>query len=111
MGRHEVPEHDRFLETELCEDAVDDRRACLRRPMPRQLAFRREGDAAHPCAAIAGGLSDQQDLRRAPRLQVGAQPLPAELSSSTVAVEVEGRPDARLGQVFDESLRGVAQAS
>ena len=66
MSRDEVPEQDGASRPELGEHAVDDRRARLGGPVPRELPLGREGDAADSRAAIAGGLPDEKELRRTP---------------------------------------------
>src|SRR5262245_24012712 len=62
VRRHDVPEEHVLIETELVEHTVNDRRGCLGRALPRQLALRGERDSADPRAAIAGRLADEQEL-------------------------------------------------
>ena len=61
MSRHDVPEEDDFLELELAQHAVHDRRGRLGRADTGQLALRRERDAGDAGPAIPGRLADEQD--------------------------------------------------
>ena len=76
VRRHDVPEQHVLLEAELVEHAVDDRRRRLRGPASRQLALGGERDAADPRAAVAGRLSDEQELGFRAPLEVVGEPLP-----------------------------------
>src|SRR3954470_21048540 len=87
MRRDDVPEEDAVLEPELCEDAVDDRGAPLRRPDARQLALGRERNPGDAGASISGGLSDEQKRRVAAALEVGAEPLTAHARALAVTIE------------------------
>ncbi len=99
MRRHDVPEEHVVRDPELAEDAVDDRRARLGRAASRELAFRRERDAADARAAVAGGLADEDDRGIGARLEVRAQAL---LPERRTRVLVVGPADARVRQAVDE---------
>jgi hypothetical protein len=59
VGRHDVPEQDLLLETELGEDAVDDRGRRFARRRTRDLPLRRERQAGDTRAAVARRFADE----------------------------------------------------
>ena len=59
MCRNHVPEEHVVGDTELFEHTLYDRRACLGGTVAGQLPLRRERDAAHTCAAVAGSFADE----------------------------------------------------
>src|SRR5262249_23993329 len=75
MCRDDIPEQHVVLDAQLVEDAVDDRRPRLRGAAAGQLPLRRERDAPDPCAAVAGGLADEDDARGPLALEVRGQAL------------------------------------
>ena len=102
MSRHDVPEERLVLEPERGEHAVDDRRRRLSRPSARDLVLGGQRHAAHPRAAVAGSLGDEQKRRFCLRLEVVAQALAPNRRTLAVAIEVERRPDRRGGELVDE---------
>jgi hypothetical protein len=70
MCRDDVPEQDVFFDPELGENAVDDRRARLRRAAPGQLALRGEREAGNASTAVPGRLADEHDRRVPPAVEI-----------------------------------------
>jgi hypothetical protein len=100
MRRDDVPAE--RVELELRERALDDRRRRLGRPASGQLALGRERDPGDARAAIAGGLAHEQDACSAVLLEIALEPLPPEIRTFAVAVEVERAADARRSEATDE---------
>src|SRR6185437_8971688 len=104
----DVPQQHLVLDPELGEDAVDDRRARLGRPLPRELALGGEGEAADTRAAIARSLADQDDGRVAPGLEVGGEPF---LAQTRAVVLVERLADPGRGEsVYQRSQRTTSSS-
>ena len=103
MGGNDVPAEG--VELQLREDALDDRGGCLSRAAAGELPLRGEGDAGDPRAAIARRLSHQQERRAGPRLDVVAEPGPAEIRARALSVEVEGPPDPGFCEPGNEPFR------
>ena len=102
MRRHDVPEEDGDRQTQLCQNALHDRRRRLRRTRAGELPLRGERDPRDAGAAVARRLADEQELRLAPRLEVGDQPL---ASQSGFPVLVERASDAGSRELLDECGR------
>jgi Bacterial PH domain len=84
---------------------MDDGGRRLRLARSRQLSLRREGDPGDAGAAMPGRLADEHQPRACARVEVCAKPRPPEVSSRSVAVEVERVTEVRLGQAGDECVR------
>src|SRR5262245_28942464 len=95
MGRNDVPQEHLVLDAELREHAVDDRRRRLRRTEAGELALRRERDPTYACAAIAGRLAYEDDLRAGLRSEIAAETLLPELG---IGVLVERLADLGHGE-------------
>ena len=86
MGRHDVPEQNVVLYSELTQDAVHDRRGRLGGSAAGQLSLRGERNAADPRAAVAGRLADEHETRVRTLLEMRAQPRAAQLGASVLVV-------------------------
>jgi hypothetical protein len=102
MRRHQVPEKDVLLQTQVGQDAMDDRCGRLAGRTARQLALGRERDAAYARAAITGCLADEKETRRTPAFEVTLQALTSDLGARPATVEVECVADVSGGQARDE---------
>src|SRR6266545_3499384 len=94
VGRNDIPAED--VELQLHEDALDDRGGRLGPPAAGELPLRGERDSGDPRTAIARRLAHEQKGRAGPRLDVVAEPTPAEIRPRALSVEVERRPDPSL---------------
>jgi hypothetical protein len=94
MRWHDVPEEDSVVETELVENAVDDRRGGLAGRPSRQLPFGRERDARDARPAVSGGLADQQERR----VRAGVEVTVETQREPLVLVLVERVADTRAGE-------------
>src|SRR5919197_2598810 len=103
MRRHDVPAQHVVFDAELTESAADDRRGRLGWAGPGQLAFRREGDAAYPRAAVPRRLADEQQPSTFVGCQVNGEATPQQAGAGPVAIEVECGADVRSGQLLDEA--------
>src|SRR5262245_22205972 len=108
MCRDDVPEQHLVLDAQLAEDAVDHRRARLCRAAAGQLPLRGEGDAADPCAAVAGGLADEDDARVTFALEVRGQALAPHAGA---AVLVERVADPSRGELFYQCSQRTTSSS
>lgn len=79
MRRDDVPEEDVFLELELGEHTLDDRRRRLGGACAGQLALRGEGNARDARTPIARRLSDEEEGRAASLVQIPHEPFAKEL--------------------------------
>ena len=102
MRRNDVPEKHALPEPELPQDALNDGRGRLRRAAAGELPLGRERDAGDPRAAIAGCLSDEEEVGIATRLEIPGEARAKERCPVSFGVLVEGRADPRGRQVLDE---------
>ncbi len=103
VGRNDIPAED--VELQLHEDALDDRGGRLGPPAAGELPLRGERDSGDPRTAIARRLAHEQKGRAGPRLDVVAEPTPAEIRPRALSVEVERRPDPSLCEPSHEPFR------
>ena len=99
VGGHDVPEQDVFLDPELAEHAMDDRRSRLGRSSACQLTFRRERKAAYPGAPITRRLTDEKQLRSQPTRKIVGQTVPQDCCKRVL---VEGHADMRGREPLNE---------
>lgn len=106
MRRHDVPEQDVLIQAELGEHAVHDRRGRLGRAAARELPLGREGQAADSSAPVTRGLSDQDDRRPRPGLEIGREPLSARPTTAVLVVRIAdpGRGQAVYQRVYEGTL-------
>src|SRR5438270_1641374 len=103
VGGYEVPAEG--VELQLREHTLHDRGACLARPAPRQLPLGGEGDAGDAGAAVARGLTHEQERRTRPGFEVVAKTGAAKIRAGPVPVEVERRPDSSRSEPPHEPFR------
>ncbi len=77
VRRHDIPEEDVALDSELCEHRVDDGRGRLGRPGAGELALGGQRNARDARPAIAGRLGDEEEARAAPLGEIRGEPSPA----------------------------------
>ena len=111
MRRHDVPEQHVFLESELEQRAVDDRRGRLGRPLARELPLRRERDARHARASVPGRLPHEQDASVGALVEVGGKPFAKKGGARPLRVLVERSPDPRRSEPVHESATRYDGAS
>jgi phosphoglycolate phosphatase len=100
MRRDDVPEQHVLLEPKFAEHTVDDRRRRLGRPDAADLTLGRERQAADPRPAIARGFADEEITRVPPPVEIGREPLPAELG---LGVLVAGVADSKRREPLDQA--------
>ena len=94
VRRDDVPEKDFLIEAELGEDAVHNRRRRLARCVAGELTLGGERDPGYACAAVAGGLTEEQDGCVRAGLEVALEAL----REAVVAILVERVADSRRGE-------------
>jgi hypothetical protein len=99
VSRDDVPEQHVLGEAELVERPLHDRRRGLGRAPSGDLPLGRERQPADACAAVAGGLADQEIAGLRVTLEVLGEPVAPELRPRVL---VERLTDPRLGEAVDE---------
>ena len=102
MRRYDVPAE--RVELELGKRPPDDRGRRLGAAATRELPLRRERDPRDARSAPPSRLPNKEEARAAVVVEIPAEPLPAQIRSLAVAVEVERRSDACGGKAMHELL-------
>jgi hypothetical protein len=102
VGGDDVPEEHCRLQTELLENAVDDRRRRLGRATAGELPLGREGDAREAGATVAGRLADEEQAGTFPRVEVRGEPLTQQPRTRPLCVLVERRANPCGRELVDE---------
>ncbi len=89
MGRDDVPQQDVFLDAEIAEDAVHDRRRRFGRACAGELALGGERDPRDACTAVPGGLADKEERRVLPLAEVAQKPVATRGRALAVTIKVE----------------------
>jgi acylphosphatase len=102
VGRNDVPEQNVACDPELRKDRVDDRGGRLGRACAGELTLRGQRYSRHARPTVSRRFGDEQEVRVAPRGQVGAK---APTPERRARVLVERLADPRGGEPLDKAHR------